>query len=164
MNFDVAAEVDRAKLGPLQYGVFALCCLVTLLDGFDTQAIAYTGPAIAQAFGLAAGGLAPILTAGTAGMTLGAMTLGLVGDRVGQRPAASAYPTTVRATGTGWAIGMGRVGSVIGSASGGWLLQSYGEIGFYLALAVPLALGGLAVTAVRLHRSGLGTGAFQAAH
>ncbi|WP_456238567.1 MFS transporter [Paraburkholderia solitsugae] len=58
-----------------------------MFDGFDTQAIAFTGPAIVATFGLRPGDLAPILIAGTLGMTIGAMTLGLIGDRVGRRPA-----------------------------------------------------------------------------
>ena len=36
--------------------------------------------------------------------------------------AAGFYPTTVRATGVGWALGVGRVGSIVGPAIGGMLL------------------------------------------
>ncbi|WP_256562599.1 MULTISPECIES: MFS transporter [unclassified Pseudomonas] len=63
-----------------------MCFLVAILDGFDTQAIAFTGPSITQAFGLGPGALAPILTAGIVGMVLGAMTMGLMGDKFGRRP------------------------------------------------------------------------------
>src|SRR6185437_34142 len=83
----IPALIDRERLGAFQCGVLALCVLIALLDGFDTQAIAFTGPAILAAFSLPAGALAPILTAGIIGMTVGAMTLGLVGDRIGRRPA-----------------------------------------------------------------------------
>ncbi|WP_175717837.1 MFS transporter [Burkholderia anthina] len=83
----IPALIDDAPLGALQIRVLALCVLIALLDGFDTQAIAFTGPAILAAFRLPAGALAPILTAGIVGMTIGAMTLGLVGDRIGRRPA-----------------------------------------------------------------------------
>lgn len=79
--------INRCPLTPFQWRVFILCFLVAIFDGFDTQAIAFTGPSITQAFGLRAGALAPILTAGTVGMVLGAMTLGLVGDKIGRRPA-----------------------------------------------------------------------------
>ncbi|GGD72964.1 MFS transporter [Caballeronia grimmiae] len=84
---DIASLIDRERVRPFQWTVFLLCFATTLFDGFDTQAIAYTGPAIVAAFHLAPGDLAPILIAGTLGMTIGAMTLGLVGDRVGRRPA-----------------------------------------------------------------------------
>jgi MFS transporter, AAHS family, 4-hydroxybenzoate transporter len=36
--------------------------------------------------------------------------------------AANFYPTTVRSTGVGWALGVGRVGSIVGPAIGGMLL------------------------------------------
>jgi MFS transporter, AAHS family, 4-hydroxybenzoate transporter len=36
--------------------------------------------------------------------------------------AAGFYPTSVRATGVGWALGMGRVGSIVGPLVGGMLL------------------------------------------
>lgn len=84
---DIASLIDRERIRPFQWTIFLLCFATTLFDGFDTQAIAYTGPAIVAAFNLAPGDLAPILIAGTLGMTIGAMTLGLVGDRVGRRPA-----------------------------------------------------------------------------
>jgi AAHS family 4-hydroxybenzoate transporter-like MFS transporter len=37
--------------------------------------------------------------------------------------AAGFYPTTVRSTGVGWALGVGRVGSIVGPAIGGMLLS-----------------------------------------
>ena len=86
-HYKIPDLLDRASLTPFQWRVFALCFLVAIFDGFDTQAIAFTGPSIIQAFDLGAGALAPILTAGTIGMVLGAMSLGLIGDRVGRRPA-----------------------------------------------------------------------------
>ena len=80
--------IDRERMGAFQWRVLILCFLIALFDGFDTQAMAFTGPAILVAFELKAGELAPILTAGIVGMTIGAMVLGLVGDRIGRRPAA----------------------------------------------------------------------------
>jgi AAHS family 4-hydroxybenzoate transporter-like MFS transporter len=37
--------------------------------------------------------------------------------------AAGFYPTTVRATGIGWALGVGRIGSIVGPSLGGVLLS-----------------------------------------
>ena len=37
--------------------------------------------------------------------------------------AASFYPTTIRATGIGWALGIGRIGSIVGPSVGGVLLS-----------------------------------------
>ncbi len=80
--------IDRERMGAFQWRVLTLCFLIALFDGFDTQAMAFTGPAILAAFKLQSNELAPILTAGIVGMTVGAMLLGLVGDRIGRRPAA----------------------------------------------------------------------------
>jgi AAHS family 4-hydroxybenzoate transporter-like MFS transporter len=47
--------------------------------------------------------------------------------------AAAAYPTALRATGIGWAIGCGRVGSVFGPLAGGELLRSGVPLQHYFA-------------------------------
>lgn len=78
---------DQAPFGAYQVRVVLLCFLVTTFDGFDTQAIAFTGPALAQALGVGPRGLAPIVTAGVAGMALGAVLFGPLGDRYGRRAA-----------------------------------------------------------------------------
>jgi len=58
--------------------------------------------------------------------------------------AAKAYPTEVRTTGIGWAIGLGRAGAVVGPAAAGYLiLFGFGMSANFLIFAVPMALGGL---------------------
>jgi MFS transporter, AAHS family, 4-hydroxybenzoate transporter len=52
--------------------------------------------------------------------------------------AAGFYPTSVRATGVGWALGIGRIGSIVGPLIGGLLLSlkwSVGEVFVAAALA-----------------------------
>lgn len=85
-HYSIPELIDSRQISAFQWRVFAQCFLVAILDGFDTQAIAFTGPSIIQAFGLGAGALAPILTAGIVGMVLGAMALGLMADKFGRRP------------------------------------------------------------------------------
>ena len=87
-SLSIPALIDQERMGAFQWRVLAFCFLILLFDGFDTQAMAFTGPAIMAAFNLQAKELAPILTAGIVGMTVGAMLFGLVGDRIGRRPAA----------------------------------------------------------------------------
>ncbi|WP_202634358.1 MFS transporter [Rugosibacter aromaticivorans] len=79
------ALIDASSLSKFQWQTFVLCFFVTLFDGFDTQAIAYTGPAIASAFHLGPSELTPLIVAGTVGMALGAISLGSLGDRIGRR-------------------------------------------------------------------------------
>ncbi|CAN7350911.1 MFS transporter [Bosea sp. LjRoot9] len=79
--------LDNEPIRRRQWLVFMLCFLVAALDGFDTQCIAYTGPAIAKAFGMAPADMTYIFISGTLGMAIGAMTLGSIGDRIGRRAA-----------------------------------------------------------------------------
>lgn len=56
------------------------------------------------------------------------------------------YPTIARATGVSWMLGMGRLGSILGSSVGGVLLSmGWGFGGIFTALAVPAVLAGVAI-------------------
>lgn len=56
------------------------------------------------------------------------------------------YPTSNRATGVSWMLGIGRFGSIFGSAIGGVLLSAGFGFGTVIALlAVPAALAGLTI-------------------
>ncbi|HNP34394.1 MAG TPA: MFS transporter [Woeseiaceae bacterium] len=58
--------------------------------------------------------------------------------------AAKAYPTALRSTGIGWAMGLGRSGAVVGPALAGYLIAAgLGMSASYLVFAVPTALGAL---------------------
>jgi AAHS family 4-hydroxybenzoate transporter-like MFS transporter len=54
--------------------------------------------------------------------------------------AATFYPTAVRATGVGWALGIGRVGSIIGPLVGGALLTMKWSAGSVFVAAAFAAL------------------------
>jgi AAHS family 4-hydroxybenzoate transporter-like MFS transporter len=64
--------------------------------------------------------------------------------------AAKAYPTSMRSTGIGWSIGLGRFGAVAGPAVAGYLIAGGLDMAanFYI-FAVPLAVS--AIIAYRLH-------------
>lgn len=64
--------------------------------------------------------------------------------------AAKAYPTSMRSTGIGWCIGLGRSGAVVGPAAAGYLIVAGLDMSaLYFIFAVPMAVGGL--IAWRLH-------------
>jgi len=64
--------------------------------------------------------------------------------------AAKVYPTEIRSTGIGWAIGLGRLGAVAGPVIAGFLIAAGVSMsGNYFIFAVPMAIGGL--MAYRLH-------------
>jgi MFS transporter, AAHS family, 4-hydroxybenzoate transporter len=54
--------------------------------------------------------------------------------------AATFYPTSIRATGVGWALGIGRVGSIIGPLVGGALLSAKWSTGSVFLVAAAAAL------------------------
>jgi len=54
------------------------------------------------------------------------------------------YPTRIRASGAGWAMGMGRFGGIIGPMFGAWLIgMKLPTYELFLAPAFPLAVGAL---------------------
>jgi len=64
--------------------------------------------------------------------------------------AAKLYPTEIRTTGIGWAIGLGRSGAVLGPAAAGYLIASGVDMsGNFVIFAVPMALS--AALAYRLN-------------
>ena len=66
--------------------------------------------------------------------------------------AAAFYPTSIRATGIGWALGVGRVGSILGPVLGGLLLSYAGNVErLFWAAAVPPLIAAAAAIALRTH-------------
>ena len=76
----------------------------------------------------------------------------VVGAQTGANAlSAESYPTAIRATGTGWALGIGRIGSIVGPLVGGLLLSSELDVKrvFWVAAVPPLiaAVASFIVTA-----------------
>ena len=72
------------------------------------------------------------------------------GQGMGNAFAGNYYPAAIRATGIGWALGIGRVGSILGPLLGGLLIGSGADLqtlfGFF---AVPALLAAVCAIAVR---------------
>ncbi|WP_175796157.1 MFS transporter [Burkholderia anthina] len=69
--------------------------------------------------------------------------------------AAEFYPTAVRATGVAWATGIGRIGSMLGSALGGYLLAArlpYATL--FAATCIPMLIAALCMSAMRQRDAG----------
>ena len=63
--------------------------------------------------------------------------------------AASYYPTTLRSTGIGWSLGVGRIGSILGPVLGGELIRrSWPNSSIFLAVAVPAVVSAAMVWAM----------------
>lgn len=60
------------------------------------------------------------------------------------------YPFNIRSTGVGWALGIGRIGALIGPIMGGFLLSM--QLPFYqnfIAFAIPGIIGAIAIIFVQ---------------
>jgi MFS transporter, AAHS family, 4-hydroxybenzoate transporter len=68
--------------------------------------------------------------------------------------AANLYPTNVRATGIGWALGFGRVGSIIGPMVGTWLLLAKVELAhLFTIIATPSLFAAVAMYVLNMRPS-----------
>jgi len=81
----IAARPDATRIARRHLVTALLCGLVLLLDGFDTQAISYAAPAIAQDWHLSRAALGPIFSAGLAGLMAGYLALSPLADRFGPK-------------------------------------------------------------------------------
>ncbi len=85
-------------------------------------------------------------------MTVFASGMGVIGGQtVSNALTADYYPTAIRATGIGWALGIGRIGSILGPIVGGYLL-SYGGSArrVFWAAAAPALVATFAAMAVSI--------------
>ena len=77
--------IDSRPVSRFQAVTILLCGLVLLLDGFDTQAMGFLVPPIAEELGIPLPAFGPVLSAGLFGLMLGAMGSGPIADRWGRK-------------------------------------------------------------------------------
>ncbi|MTV37192.1 MFS transporter [Duganella radicis] len=75
---------------------------------------------------------------------------GVVGAQTGMNAfVAGIYPTPARATGISWALAVGRIGSIVGSMTGGALLAAFADPGsLFQMVAIPTVLAAVALYAI----------------
>jgi MFS transporter, AAHS family, 4-hydroxybenzoate transporter len=83
---NVGEVVDASRVGGLQVRVFVLAVAAALVDGYDTQAITYALSSMASEWKVRPQDFAPALTIGLAGLMIGGMVMGQLGDKYGRRP------------------------------------------------------------------------------
>jgi AAHS family 4-hydroxybenzoate transporter-like MFS transporter len=118
-------------------GVAAAFAMGPLVDRYGPQRV------LPVAFVIAALCIAGIGLAGTAVALTMVMAFGIGIGTVGAQNcnngvAAKFYPTSIRATGVGWALAVGRIGSIVGPVVGGILLSTHVDIRtIFLFAAIP---------------------------
>lgn len=148
MMKDAGMSVDRAANVTAMFqlggtvGALLVGWLMGRLDPNRVIASAYLLGAVA----LVVMGLNGLLSASIV-MLVVAVGFCLSGAQTGLNGfAPGCYPTVARATGVSWMLGIGRLGSILGSSIGGVLLsQGWGFEGIFTLLAIPAVLAGLAI-------------------
>jgi AAHS family 4-hydroxybenzoate transporter-like MFS transporter len=86
-------------------------------------------------------------------IVLMATGFGVVGGQAGLNALASmVYPVAMRSTGLGWALGVGRVGSIVGPTIGGLMLATGLDAKHvYLVCIVPALVGAASVALLPRH-------------
>jgi AAHS family 4-hydroxybenzoate transporter-like MFS transporter len=86
---------------------------------FNVLAVAYGAACVAV---LAIGSAGALVTLAVTILIAGFCVIG--GQTGSNALASDFYPTAIRSTGVGWALGVGRIGSILGPFLGGWLLST----------------------------------------
>lgn len=134
-------------------GVLGTYTLGLLMDKIGPHAI------LMSAFLLAVVGFylfaaVPSLTEASATAVLMATGVGVIGAQVGITALTSMiYPVEMRSTGLGWALGIGRVGSIVGPAVGGVMLGTDLDARMIYLACIGPALIGLTCVALLLRRA-----------
>ena len=147
---DLGASVSMAVAVGAMFqvgGVVGTFALGQFIDRFSFRALSLT-------YLLAAVAVAAI---GYSGQSIALATLAIfcagfciIGGQIAANAlAATYYPTMVRSTGVGWALGIGRIGSIVGPLIGGILFARHvGAESLFLAAAVPALCASLAAFAL----------------
>ncbi|MCC8536292.1 MFS transporter [Xanthomonas axonopodis pv. poinsettiicola] len=73
------------RMTPFQWRAVAVCVLLTMLDGFDVMAMAFTAPHVSADWQLSGKLLGGLFSAGLVGMAVGSLVLAPLADRIGRR-------------------------------------------------------------------------------
>lgn len=85
-SIDVPSFINDRPLSGFQSRVILLCFAVAMVDGFDTQAVAFVAPIVSGEMGFGPQGVGNLYSAGLFGLMLGALGFGSLADRIGRKP------------------------------------------------------------------------------
>jgi AAHS family 4-hydroxybenzoate transporter-like MFS transporter len=81
----VSEIIDQRPMGRYQIWTMALCGLVIVLDGFDTQSIGFLAPSMAETLHVPVKTFGPIFAAALVGLMISSMLSGPIADRWGRK-------------------------------------------------------------------------------
>lgn len=82
---DIDAVIERQTIGPFQIALALLLLAAMFVDGFEAQAPGFAAPAIIKEWGVPRASMGLVFGAGNFGLMLGAILLGILGDRIGRK-------------------------------------------------------------------------------
>jgi AAHS family 4-hydroxybenzoate transporter-like MFS transporter len=136
---DLGASISMAAaIGAMLQvgGVIGTFTLGSVIDRFSFRALALTYLAASAAIIAIGFSAHAIALAAAAIFCAGFCIVG--GQSASNALAGTYYPTTIRSTGVGWALGIGRVGSITGPLIGGVMIANHvGAEALFLTAAVP---------------------------
>jgi AAHS family 4-hydroxybenzoate transporter-like MFS transporter len=83
---DVHSFIDERSISKFQVRVVLLCFAVAMVDGFDTQAVAFVARIVSSEMNFGPQGIGNLYSAGLFGLMLGALSFGPLADRIGRKP------------------------------------------------------------------------------
>ena len=82
---DVGDVIDSAKYFWVPFGITLMMVVIMATDGYDLFLMGHVGGHLVTDWNISRAALGPINTAGLAGMALGSVTLGWLGDHIGRK-------------------------------------------------------------------------------
>ncbi|KVQ61115.1 4-hydroxybenzoate transporter [Burkholderia territorii] len=82
---DVHDFLNNQRFSLFHLMLMILCFFVVALDGFDTGALGYIAPTLAQTWQIPRDALGPVLSAALVGLGIGAIIGGPIADRIGRK-------------------------------------------------------------------------------
>ena len=83
-TINVTETIDKSELRSFQIGVFVLCGLCLIMDGFDVQSWGFVAPALFTEWGIAsAAGRVASFT--LTGVLVGSFVFSMLADKIGRR-------------------------------------------------------------------------------
>jgi AAHS family 4-hydroxybenzoate transporter-like MFS transporter len=82
---DVQAFINRQRFSGYQWRILLLCFFIVAIDGFDTAALGFIAPVLAQQWHIGKAALGPVLSAALVGLAVGALVAGPLADRYGRK-------------------------------------------------------------------------------